>query len=219
MGNVGIGTWTASGGSLIVNGGGNVGIGSAWPGALLDVYGYIRSSNNGYIFPDGSIQTTASTGGSAWSISGTNIYTTVGSDNVGIGTSTPQGGFVVTNGNVGIGTWAPAGLLQVNGLANSPMVVTSSGNVGIGTTTPQGGFVVTNGNVGIGTWAPSQSLQVNGNIATTGNGNITTTTTGIMQTNTIYVNGIGGTSGLGQALVNGNITTSLLEVVAFQCQL
>ncbi len=43
LGNQGIGTWTAAGGNLIVNGGGNVGIGSAWPGTMLDVQGTIRS--------------------------------------------------------------------------------------------------------------------------------------------------------------------------------
>jgi len=46
--------------------------------------------------------------------------------NVGIGTSTPQGAFVVTNGNVGIGTWAPQGALVVQ-----------NGNVGIGAVNPQ----------------------------------------------------------------------------------
>ena len=86
--------------------------------------------------------------------------------NVGIGTSTPQGAFVVTNGNVGIGTWVPGGSLIVNG-----------GNVGIGTNTPpnllyvagtgemQGfkldsngvgsGYVLTSTAVGVGTWMPS----------------------------------------------------------------
>ncbi len=43
LGNQGIGTWTAAGGNLIVNGGGNVGIGSAWPGQMLDVQGTIRA--------------------------------------------------------------------------------------------------------------------------------------------------------------------------------
>ena len=47
-GNVGIGTWTAAGGSLIVKGG-NVGIGSAWPGQLLDVQGDLRILGNGSI--------------------------------------------------------------------------------------------------------------------------------------------------------------------------
>ena len=45
--------------------------------------------------------------------------------NVGIGTNTPQGGFVVTNGNVGIGTWTANGKLIISG-----------GNVGIGTNNP-----------------------------------------------------------------------------------
>lgn len=38
-GNVGIGTWTANGGNLIVNGGGNVGVNSAWPGKTMDIQG------------------------------------------------------------------------------------------------------------------------------------------------------------------------------------
>ena len=35
--------------------------------------------------------------------------------NTGIGTITPQGGFVVTNGNVGVGTWSPSKLFDVRG--------------------------------------------------------------------------------------------------------
>ena len=50
------------------------------------------------------------------------LVTILNGGNVGIGTTTPQGGFVVTNGNVGIGTWAPGAALIVRG-----------GNVGIGT--------------------------------------------------------------------------------------
>ena len=39
--------------------------------------------------------------------------------NVGIGTTTPQGGLVVTNGNVGIGTWVPTSLLSIVGNDNT----------------------------------------------------------------------------------------------------
>jgi hypothetical protein len=83
-------------------------------------------------------------------------------NNVGMGTSTPQAGLVVTNGNVGIGTWAPAGKFQVNGSTTPSFIITSSGNVGIGTSTPQAGFVVVNGNMGIGTITSNYSLYVNG---------------------------------------------------------
>ena len=185
-GNVGIGTWTAAGGNLIVNGGGNVGIGSAWPGQALDVHGTVRMTGltmsaspiSGYVLTasDSAGDTTWSSPGSVsgWVLVGNNLYNTnsgnvgintLNGANVGIGTSTPQGGFVVTNGNVGIGTWIPAGLLQVNGLTNSPFTVTSGGNVGIGTITPQSGFVVPFTNVGIGTWTAANDLSVVGQVA------------------------------------------------------
>ena len=38
---------------------GNVGIGTASPGAKLDVSGQIKSSSGGFVFPDGTIQATA----------------------------------------------------------------------------------------------------------------------------------------------------------------
>ena len=186
-GNVGIGTWAAAGGNLIVNGGGNVGIGSAWPGQRVDVNGTVRMTGltmsgsspiSGYVLTasDSAGDTTWSSPGSVsgWVFVGNNLYNTnsgnvgintVNGANVGIGTSTPQGGFVVTNGNVGIGTWMPAGLLQVNGLTNSPFTVTSGGNVGIGTITPQSGFVVPFTNVGIGTWTAANDLSVVGQVA------------------------------------------------------
>src|SRR5476651_2251478 len=53
--------------------------------------------------------------------------------NVGIGTATPQGAFVVTNGNVGIGTWSPGGLLDVEGTLSKVIL---GGNVGIGSNNP-----------------------------------------------------------------------------------
>ena len=187
-GNVGIGTWTTAGGNLIVNGGGNVGIGSAWPGQRVDVNGTVRMTGltmstspiSGYVLTasDSAGDTTWSSPSSVsgWILVGNNLYNTntgnvgintINGANVGIGTSTPQGGFVVTNGNVGIGTWSPIGLFQINKPTASPFVVTSAGNVGIGTTTPQSGLNITNGNVGIGTWTTA-----GGNLIVNGGGNV-----------------------------------------------
>lgn len=108
---------------------GNLGIGTTNPQARLNlINGNIQISTNtgtsyGIIFQDGSMQTTAATGGTLWSASGSNSYLTNTSGNVGIGTTNPGGLFqvgrgsftVLSNGSVGIGTTAPSDLVDVMG--------------------------------------------------------------------------------------------------------
>ncbi len=162
---------------LYINGtSGNVGISSLAPGALLDVHGTARmqgvtltgnGASNGFVMESNSVGIGTWVAGPAigWTQIGSNIYTTTGSNNVGIGTTTPQGGFVVTNGNVGIGTWSPVNALSV------------AGNVTIGggaayllsaNSAPSNGLIV-QGNVGIGTFSPTSGVQfqVQGNTVST----------------------------------------------------
>ena len=61
LGNVGIGTWTAAGGALMVQGG-NVGIGTVNANQALTVAGIIYSTSGGFQFPDNTVQSTAGPG-------------------------------------------------------------------------------------------------------------------------------------------------------------
>ena len=198
-GNVGIGTWAAVNGQLIVMNG-NVGIGTTKPSKPIEFYGtsgsdmffrlrntslggstgmeifdysnifagtigYFESNHTAYPGLMGVVTNTADiafiTGDTYITPGKVAMIIKNGTNNVGIGTSTPVGGLTVMSGNVGIGTWSPGSRLMIRG-----------GNVGIGTTTqylriaaPTNGMAV-EGNVGIGTWAAASGklIVMGGNV-------------------------------------------------------
>ncbi|QDK38056.1 tail fiber domain-containing protein [Bdellovibrio sp. NC01] len=88
---------------------GNVGIGTNSPGQALSVAGVVESTSGGFKFPDGTTQTTASSGGS-WTTNGSNISN-------------------ANSGNVGIGTSSPSQTLEVSSSTAVPLI-TSTGSYG-----------------------------------------------------------------------------------------
>jgi predicted heme/steroid binding protein len=76
---------------------GNVGIGTTSPTSLLTVNGQIYSQSGGFKFPDGTVQTTASTGGGSGSVTAANVS----SGSFGASTS---GGNYTFPAMVGVGT-------------------------------------------------------------------------------------------------------------------
>ena len=152
---------------------GNVGIGTTSPTAKLHIGG--TSGVDGIKFPDGTLQTTAATGGSGlWSASGSYIY--YNSGNVGIGTASPSANLHIfqNNGNAVLQIEAQGG--------DQDPVVQFSGNTGpeywtVGFDDSDGDkfkigrgpilgtddklTIQEDGNVGIGTTAPTATLDVN----------------------------------------------------------
>lgn len=88
IGNILFGTGITTTGTTVS--GGNIGIGTTTPITTFSVVGTIYSGVGGFMFPDGTIQTTASAAGTNyWTSSGGNIYNNTGT-NVGIGTVSPS---------------------------------------------------------------------------------------------------------------------------------
>jgi hypothetical protein len=87
---------------------GTLGIGTATPNTAykLDVAGQIRSSSGGFVFPDGTVQTTAAAGGGGGTITGV----TAGAGLTGGGSS----GSVTLNVGAGAGVSVAADTISVN---------------------------------------------------------------------------------------------------------
>ncbi len=161
---------------------GNVGIGAYTPTRQVfkekfTVNGRVESTNGGFKFPDGTVQTTAARDSSQWITSGSNIYYNGG--NIGIGTSSPSSkvhiktssssGLDLTNENTsGYAEFLARG--TISGATVDAVLFAETKQAGVGTNTKHPFYVRTNnltrmwfdtaGNVGIGTTSPSTKLEV-----------------------------------------------------------
>ena len=159
-----IGSDTQSTRMLILPRSGNVGINTSSPSYQLDVTGQIRSTA-GFIFPDGTTQTTAYANNGVITASDP----TYGSINLKMNSASIP---VIT-----FTRWTGNGQVQQNAYAGLFWNASdSSYDYGIGTGTSQTGnqttatnvvTVTQSGNVGIGTNNPSSTLEVDGNVKLT----------------------------------------------------
>lgn len=119
--------------------GDNVGIGTATPNSPLEVNGIIHSTNGGFKFPDGTVQTTAATGGGggntldqAYDQGGSGAGRTIIADSGAVNIDGPDG--LTLNGYVGINITAPSyeldveGSVQANRYYTSDIIFLNNGN-------------------------------------------------------------------------------------------
>ena len=189
---------TAGTAKLTILTGGNVGIGTASPTGLLDVYSsgntdaYVRGANATRLYITGSTYN--------WNISSN--YYVIGALTFtnGSGTTTTT---MLDNGNVGIGTTSPGARLQVVG-ANGAGLRVDQGNYNyygaFGHVFMDSGFNNTfmtldsSGNLGIGTSSPTQKLDV------------------VLSSATAYSSGV---TGNGLRLYNSSTTTGQYVGITF----
>ncbi|MBP7937349.1 MAG: hypothetical protein KA354_22110 [Phycisphaerae bacterium] len=149
--------WSSSAGNIAYVGG-NVGIGTASPASKLSVAGLIQSISGGFKFPDGTVQTTASSGGGGFSLpyagevaSSTPAFSVTNTS----GTMAIRGLATNTGGAINYGGYFEAYGSQGRAVAGSA----ASSNGFAGYFQGRGYF---SGNVGIGTSAPAGRLDVRG---------------------------------------------------------
>ncbi|MDA2921406.1 hypothetical protein MYX76_18260, partial [Desulfobacterota bacterium AH_259_B03_O07] len=147
-----------TGSKFIVNGDGNVGIGTKNPSSILHL-----SGSNARIFLQDANQA-ADNEKWLWGISGTSFLGQAVNDLESAGTTwinvdrtgTTIDRVYFPNGNLGIGTTSPASLLSVQGNALISGTTTVEGLIA----TSSAFLAVDSGNVGIGTRAPNTKLYV-----------------------------------------------------------
>jgi len=119
---------------------GLVGIGTSTPNEMLTVAGRIESTSGGFVFPDGTVQSTAaSSSSSPWNTNGSSIY--YNSGNVGLGISAPGQKLSVAGRieSTSLGFKFPDGTTQTTAARWAPSgsnLWYTGGNVGIGTSSP-----------------------------------------------------------------------------------
>jgi hypothetical protein len=172
------GSSAAQSGPVRINpeGYGNVGIHLSSPSNPLSVAGKIQSTSGGFVFPDGTVQITASGAGtpSTWTINGDHIYNAnIGFIGIGFTTTPIRQLQVADTANYQLRLTqltAPgsAGLeITGNGTVWAILRATSIG-VKLGVGDGDGIFVDSLGQIGIGTESPSRNLHVIGNAASGG---------------------------------------------------
>jgi len=158
---------------MTVQDNGNVGIGTTTPGFKLEVAGQVRSTSGGFVFPDGTVQTTAGGGGSQWTTSGSNIFYNASGGNVGIGGTNPLAKLHVA----GVAAWGTAAFsgsewtshFNLSGIEDTYIRGGKSiSRVIIGDVNAAVLIALLGGNVGIGTGSPTSKLHVSGNGRVTG---------------------------------------------------
>jgi len=107
---------------------GRVGIGTE-PEEALEVAGTIHSTEGGYKFPDGSVQTSAAMDDVAWQVEDTRVVLNEIDDSVGIGTTEPTEKLTVTGGISASENLSAGGKMNVgSGNTNTGTLAMSLGN-------------------------------------------------------------------------------------------
>jgi len=122
---------------FLIRAGGNVGINTNSPASPLTVAGMIQTTSGGYKFPDGTIQTTASSGSisDADSIIGNEITDAANGTLNRSGSGTSGSPYKLSLNLSNTNTWSGSQSFIAN--TNFPSGIwNTSGNVGIGTTSP-----------------------------------------------------------------------------------
>ncbi len=188
---------TALGSSSIYNTGSNIGINTTTPEATFEINGNAIASpptNSKHLATKGYVDSAvATTSNSLWTLSGSNLYASSTSWNVGIGTTSPAAklhvvGTTTISGYLGIGVTSPLAALDIAGnirIPTSNFLMFSDGrklfydryyhSTGNFSFTHWNGscevydMTLDNlGNVGIGTTSPGYVLDVNGGARFTG---------------------------------------------------